>query len=197
MIPNRSTVSSIRTTKTVGDPSCPNQIMPTKPGGRVQPGGTQKSTPNQIPCPQPQLAPHSKSKPTHHNPQTQQITRPCQKSPREFTRKPKHRDHDKHEQASSHRRTSTSPEQLQPNARRVAGGPGRAQPARQTYPGPVQACCDARSGESGGARPGVARAAGSGARRRRDRARARARRWWETRWSWRWWRGRGEEGDGI
>jgi len=52
--------------------------MPTKPGGRVQPGGTQKSTPNQIPWPQPQLAPHSKSKPTHHNPETQQITRPRQ-----------------------------------------------------------------------------------------------------------------------
>lgn len=81
MILNRPTVSSIRTTKTAGDPSCLNQIMPTKDGGRVETGGIQKSTINQISRPQPQPAPHSESKPTHEHSQTQQITRPHQNRP--------------------------------------------------------------------------------------------------------------------
>ena len=170
--------------------------MPTKTGGRVQPGGTQKSTPNQIPCPQPQLAPHSKSKPTHHNPETQQITRP-RRNRLENSRGNRNTmtttNTSKHEATAgrAHPRSTPSP---------MRGGwqEGLVELNRRgTYPGPVRACCSARSGESAGARPGAARAAGSGARRRRDRARAHARRWWETRWSWRWWRGRGEEGDGI
>jgi hypothetical protein len=43
MIPNRPTVSSITTTKIDDNPSCLNQIMPTKDDGRVETGGIQKS----------------------------------------------------------------------------------------------------------------------------------------------------------
>jgi hypothetical protein len=68
IVPNRLTVPSIRTTKTVGDPPCTNQIIPTIDGGRVQTIGTQKSTPSYIPRCQQQHAPRSESKPSHDHP---------------------------------------------------------------------------------------------------------------------------------
>lgn len=66
--PNRLTVPSIRTTKTVGDPPCTNQIIPTIDGGRVHTADTQKSTPSNIPRCHQKYAPRSESKPRHDYP---------------------------------------------------------------------------------------------------------------------------------
>jgi hypothetical protein len=49
-------------------------------------------------------------------------------------------------------RTKPSPEHPQPNARKVAGGPGRAQPARQTYSGPGVLQCEERRIRRGASR---------------------------------------------
>lgn len=135
IVPNRLTVPSIRTTKTVGDPPCTNQIIPTIEGGRVQTVGAQKSTPSYIPRCQQQHAPRSESKPRHDHPKGTKSNAQAEIASiihaKTETPRPGHTG-----ASMKPLQDETVPGAPPANAKRVAGGPGRAQPAREPYPGP-------------------------------------------------------------